>query len=693
MLEAADLSIWIGAEPTFTDRFSQQPEWLDQALGESKLRRAGRLLRRLGASWQGALVMRCIGRQYAGETRPRWSLGLYGSRDGEPVWDGPPDPLLVDRHLPTDDLLPRFWTGLSEALNAKGWPATTFSLPGDPLHLRILFSLDGHRPTADPRVDARLAAPSVHSGPIPVEGLSDEMASEGLYLLKLGTARSEGENGESICLELPGFPDTATFRQFITVVEGVAAETAVPRLIWQGYPPPVDATVMWTTLTPDPAVIEVNLAPAADVAGFLRDMRRLFAAASDEALAPFRLQYNGQVTDSGGGGQFTLGGPEPLSSPFVMAPQTLPRLIRYLIRHPSLSYWFAPAYVGSSSQSPRPDEGVRDAYEELELALQQLAREASPGPEFIWRSLNNFLVDPSGNSHRSELNIEKFWNPYLPQRGCLGLVEFRAFRMVHDAEQAAAIAALLRALVAMLSAADRAPELTDWGETLHDRFALPHYMQRDLGEVFADLADCGLELGSVITDRLLSDPHRELARHTMGDCTLIVEQAVEFWPLLGDTAMQASGDSRLVDASTSRLQLMLRPGETADGSLEHWQLWIGGHQLPLREERDQQGRVRLFGVRYRSFMPLQGLHPGVPVQSPLEFCLWDRRRGRGFRLIWHEWRPEGGPYDGVPDSLDEACQRRHERLVVEPIDTPLVAAQTDLPGAALSAYCLDLRYL
>ena len=73
--------------------------------------------------------------------------------------------------------------------------------------------------------------------------------------------------------------------------------------------------------------------------------------------------------------------------------------------------------------------------------MLQLQRQEDPTPEFLWASLAPFLADPSGNSHRSELNIEKLWNPYLPGRGCLGLVEFRAFRMARSAERSASIAA------------------------------------------------------------------------------------------------------------------------------------------------------------------------------------------------------------------------------------------------------------
>ena len=34
---ACGLDIWIGAEPTFTNRLSESPEWLTDALGKTRL--------------------------------------------------------------------------------------------------------------------------------------------------------------------------------------------------------------------------------------------------------------------------------------------------------------------------------------------------------------------------------------------------------------------------------------------------------------------------------------------------------------------------------------------------------------------------------------------------------------------------------------------------------------------------------
>ncbi len=44
------------------------------------------------------------------------------------------------------------------------------------------------------------------------------------------------------------------------------------------------------------------------------------------------------------------------------------------------------------------------------------------------------MCDRFGNSHRCEVNIEKLWNPDHLDRGCLGLVELRAFRMAASPE-------------------------------------------------------------------------------------------------------------------------------------------------------------------------------------------------------------------------------------------------------------------
>ena len=686
---ASGIDVWIGAEPTFTNRHSESPEWLSEALGETKQAYACRIIEELRDRYPGSIILRTLGRQYAGEPQPRWNLGLYRRRDGHTLANSlPVDPLSEACACEMQGMI-TFWQSLADQLNRNGCAATAFQVDVE-MGLRILFTADAQTLSVDPAADPRLLRAPVQSQAIPPEGLEDDLAAEGLYMVSIGCATSGPDNSLQPCIELPGFADVKLFADFVQRVAIAATTAELSSLVWRGFPPPVDASVAWMTLTPDPAVLEVNEAPAASITGFLDMSRRLFDVVQSSGLAPYRLNYNGDISESGGGGQFTLGGPDVEHSPFFVAPQLLSRLIVYLNHHPSLSYWFAPIYLGSYSQSPRTDENVLESFSELQVALQHLAATAAPTPEFIWRSLSPFLVDTSGNAHRSEINIEKLWNPYLPGRGCLGLVEFRAFRMAMDAESAAAIAAMLRALAVMLSRQGSHPALIEWGSRLHDRFALPFYLLQDLHTVFDDLHCSGLGLGKPITRRLCADHWRHVGDAELVGCRLDVDLAIEFWPLLGDAAEQAGG-SRLVDASTKRLQLTLRTCGDQDMGLDGWSLLAGSYRVPLRREQDDTGVVFITGLRYRAFVPWTGLHPGLGAQTPIVLCLLPPGGENGLRCTLHDWQPEGKPYDGLPDHVGEARRRIAERFVVEQISPGQAPDAVNPPDEAVSDYCLDLR--
>lgn len=682
------IAVWIGAEPTFTQRHSSAPEWLSEALGADKLSMGLRLMSALRERHPGALVLRTLGRQYAGEPGPRWSLGLYAQRDGAPVWQGPPDPLDAEPGRPAGAGadLPAFGKALRRHLDIAGWRAEV--LPGGaPSGLRLVARQDDGPLPEDPEQDPRLLRQSLHEMPTPASGAVDELAAEGVRLFIIGSLE------ETPCIDLPAFTRVEDFMACVRAIGDAANDSGLERIIMRGFPPPVDARVAWTTITPDPAVIEINQAPYADTRGFLAATRELHALAEKLGLSPYRLQFNGTVSDSGGGGQFTLGGPSAGASPFFLAPALLPRLIRYLNHHPSLSYWFAPDYVGSSSQSPRTDEGVRESFQELGLTLDLLERRADVSADTLWQTLSPFLTDPSGNPHRSELNIEKLWNPHLPARGRLGVVEFRAFRMAMTPGRAAAIAALLRALAAMLCGHDKTPRLKDWKGDLHDRFALPFYLLQDLRFVFSDLQGSGFGLDQAIKDRLIDDPSRMRWAVDFSGCRIEIEKAVEFWPLVGDVASQEGGGSRLVDASTARLQVLLRNAGDRAPPLDGWRVLAAGHVIPLRREYDHSGVVRLCGLRFRDFIPWRGLHPGLPAQGALNLTLTHPAVDEALTLSLHNWRADGGPYSGLPDSLGEAERRRSERLVVKRVPRSGLAAAKAPPEAALTPYSLDLRRL
>ncbi|WP_455201210.1 transglutaminase family protein [Kaarinaea lacus] len=692
------VDVWVGMEPTFTRRFAETPEWLSEALGPEKQAYAYQLLTEISQRHPGGVVLHTLGRQYAGEDKPRWSVGYYAARQQQFTWKGPADPFLVspEKNPPpeTPVNIRAFWQALHTALQRNGWQSTTFSTKGN-LKYRLLFRCDDKPALADIQAKPQLARSSVHDHKIPLEGLIDALAQAGDFLISLDTLSINPEHAAGKCLviELPALPTVTLFVQLLEAITHAASEANVPFLMLQGFPPPVDASVAWTTITPDPAVIEVNQAPDKDSAHFYERSELIYSAARTVELYPCRLHYNGVVSDSGGGGQFTLGGTEPLSSPFFRYPHLLPRLIRYLNAHPALSYWFAPPSIGSSSQSPRVDEGLRESFTELAIALEQLEKSESPSADFIWRTLSPFLVDSSGNPHRSELNIEKLWNPYLPGRGCLGLVEFRAFRMSRSPECATAIAVLLRSIVAMLSREDRVSQLQNHGSALHNKYALPFYMQQDLQSVFQDLAQAQLPLHETIQSLLLQEPVRFIGKAEFHDCYIELQQALEFWPLVGDVASQEGGGSRLVDASTTRLQITIGTESRNPTQLDGWEVRVDGYRVPLRVEQDPPDLIKVTGVRYRHFEPTIGLHPGIAARNNISFVLTHPNREKALEVTYHEWQPQDLPYPGLPADMEEATRRRNERFTTRVFPVSEYSQPQNPPDTAIDDYCLDLRRL
>jgi uncharacterized protein (DUF2126 family) len=86
-LEAAGIELTVGGEPTFTSRLHpDRPEWNGAALGETKwtqgLTFARELRTRLAS---GGVLFHRFGKQYPGESLPRWALDIIARRDGTPI--------------------------------------------------------------------------------------------------------------------------------------------------------------------------------------------------------------------------------------------------------------------------------------------------------------------------------------------------------------------------------------------------------------------------------------------------------------------------------------------------------------------------------------------------------------------------------------------------------------------------------
>jgi uncharacterized protein (DUF2126 family) len=691
-IAALGLTIWVGSEPTFTDRNAQSPEWLSQALGGDKEQRAEALLGAICQRFPCSMTLRSVGRQYPGEERPRWNFGLYRRRDETPIWPGPPDPVLAvtDPEAKPPSGLDAWAAALTAELEAHGFPVSPVAAE-DAQERRLLMRANADVPLPD-AADACLAHPSVHERATPASGLCDELAETRAYLFILCMQASDGPMAARI--DLPMFKQVSMFLAVLESVAQASRDCHLPTVTLAGYPPPVDATVEWTTVTPDPAVIEINAAPSVDAESFLKRSREIYAAATGQGLAPYRLYFNGAVADSGGAGQITLGGPSPETSPFLLEPRLLPRLVRFCNRHPALSYLFSHDFVGSTGQSVRADERGSDAFDELGLTLALLERQAELSPELLWHSLASFLCDASGNSHRAEMNIEKLWNPFLLGRGQLGLVEFRALRMQHTPERATAIVCLLRGVTAMLTSGHYTLPLMDWGRELHERFALPFYLEQDLDAVLKTLASAGLALGEPIEAVLKREEFRRWGQVSLPGCTLEVRRALEFWPLLGDAASpEQGGSSRLVDASTARVELRLRPEAGRETDWHDWQILVEGVSLPMRLERDSRGPLKVFGLRYRSFVPGWGLHPALGAQSPVQLLLRHPDHPSDHVVTLHEWRTDGEAYAGPPEDLADASQRRADRIMLDVMPRDPAIGPRSIAAHGLSSFCLDLRAL
>src|SRR6201990_514617 len=184
------------------------------------------------------------------------------------------------------------------------------------------------------------------------------------------------------------------------------------------------------SVTPDPGVIEVNVAPTATFGEQRDQLQTLYDEARLARLSTESFDVDGSHGGTGGGNHITLGGITPAASPLLRRPDLLVSLLTYWQRHPSLSYLFAGRFVGTTSQAPRVDEGRAEALYELEIAFAEIARLASssktgaPKPWVTDRALRHLLTDITGNTHRAEFCIDKLYSPDSA-RGRLGLLALR----------------------------------------------------------------------------------------------------------------------------------------------------------------------------------------------------------------------------------------------------------------------------
>ncbi|HEY4058771.1 MAG TPA: transglutaminase family protein [Kofleriaceae bacterium] len=565
-----------------------------------------------------------------------------------------------------------------------------FLVPGDsPLGLRLpLSSLGpGMAPPewadapdwSDPRVDGDDESQAKKTR---AAAAARRIAQDGTSIGLRTAIAIEPRDGQ-LWVFVPPVPRFSDFCALIHAIDRARTATGL-HVHLEGYPPPPSPERTRFAVTPDPGVLEVNLPPVSSSRDATALYQTVFDAALANGLTAERYMLDGRAAGSGGGNHITIGGSTVERSPWLNRPDLLASLVTFAQHHPSLSYAMTGLFVGPTSQAPRVDEARHDSLYELEIALPPLFGQPAPPPWQIDALLRHLLVDIAGSTHRAEISIDKLIDPLTPF-GRQGLVEMRAFEMPPHPRMLAAQGILVRSLLAAFTHAPYQHPLVRWGEALHDRFLLPHFLWSDLQDAIAHIGRCGVPLPVEAYRAFVELRCPLVGSLAVNDARVEIRNAIEPWHVLGEEAT-ATGTSRYVDSSLERIEV-----KTIGLDPERYSVAVNNVVVPLRTVAGRD--VQVAGVKFRAWAPPHSLQPHLGIHHPLRIDIVDRWAKRGvIGGQYHVWHPEGRAFDDAPLTRVEAAARRAQRFTVHG-PTPMPLRPYPAHPHADQPYTMDLRRL
>ena len=563
---------------------------------------------------------------------------------------------------PVGFVVPIEWDGYNQNWKSCKWQFRRehlFLIPGNsPIGLRLpLNSIQYVNPKEEEIKHQRSLLEETEALPAPeeIEDLIDTSKnynnSDFIFKTAILVEIREGK----MFVFLPPVSYLEHYLNLVSAIESVAEQLQMPVLI-EGYDPPSDNRVQKLMITPDPGVIEVNVHPSSSWKDILGIYDTLYDRAAQSRLTTEKFNLDGRHTGTGGGNHVTLGGVTPGDSPLLRRPDVLKSFITYWQHHPSLSYLFSTQFIGPTSQAPRVDEGRDEMLYELELAFQQVP-DMSENDVPYWlvdRIFRNLLVDITGNTHRAEFCIDKLYSPDSPS-GRLGILEFRGFDMPPHYRMCMVQFLLIRGLLAWFWKKPYNHKLVRWGTALHDKYLLPHYCYKDLGEVINDLVGAGYDFNISWFDPFFSFRFPFLGELQVDDIHIELKMAIEPWHVLGEE-MSSTGTARFVDSSLERIQVKIS-GLTDS----RYHLLCNGIRIPMKNTGVQGEYVA--GIRYRAWQPPSALHPTIGTDTPLVIDLFDTWTNKSVAACqYHVAHPGGRNYETFPINSYEAESRRISRF-------------------------------